>query len=74
MKKIYRLEKGKMIAGICAGIADLFTIDVTLVRLGFVFVTVLTMVWPGIITYLVGWYLIPVKDQGESDEPPSKSI
>ncbi|MCU0608958.1 MAG: PspC domain-containing protein [Chitinispirillaceae bacterium] len=61
MKKIYRMEEGKKIAGICAGIADQYDLDVTVVRLVFVFLTVITMVWPGIITYCAGWYLIPLK-------------
>jgi len=61
MKNIYRIEEEKKIAGICAGIAHLLKVDVTIVRLIFIFVTVCTMVWPGIITYLAGWYLIPVK-------------
>jgi phage shock protein C len=61
MKKIYRIEEDKKIAGICAGTAHLLKIDVTLVRLAFVFITVVTFVWPGIITYLAGWYLIPLK-------------
>ena len=63
MKNLYRLAEGKKAAGICTGIADMYNLDVTLVRLGFVFVTVLTHFVPGIITYLVGWYLIPEKDE-----------
>lgn len=67
MKQIYRIESEKKIAGICAGIAHLFSIDVTIVRLIFVFITILTAVWPGIITYLAGWYLIPAKEPHEFD-------
>ena len=63
MKKIYRLEDGKMLGGICAGIAEIFDLDVTVVRLALIFITILTLGWPGIITYLAGWYLIPLKDQ-----------
>lgn len=67
MKKIYRLEKGKKIAGICSGIADMYNFDVTLVRLCLVFATILTGIWPGIVTYLVGWYLIPEKNELNND-------
>ena len=63
MKKLYRLTEGKKAAGICSGIADMYNFDVTLVRLAFIFVTVLTQFVPGIITYLVGWYLIPEKEE-----------
>ncbi|MGA2507770.1 MAG: PspC domain-containing protein [Chitinispirillaceae bacterium] len=64
MKKIYRLEKGKEIAGICAGVAEMYSLDVTVVRLACIFFAVLTTVWPAVITYVVGWYLIPVKETG----------
>ena len=72
MKKLYRLEQGKKAAGICSGIADMYNFDVTLVRLAFVFVTVITQFVPGIITYLIGWYLIPEKKdvvfEGEAEK------
>lgn len=63
MLKLYRYLENKKAAGICAGLADRYNFDVTLVRLTVIFVTVLTQFAPGIITYLVGWYLIPVKDK-----------
>ena len=68
MKKLYRVLQGKKAAGICSGIADMYGFDVTLVRLAFIFVTVLTSFAPGIITYLVGWYLIPLKEDSDSVE------
>jgi phage shock protein PspC (stress-responsive transcriptional regulator) len=63
MKKLYRLEKNKLIAGICAGIADAYSLDPTVVRLAVVFLTILTAFWPGVITYLVAWYLLPEKSE-----------
>ena len=63
MKKLYRLSDGKKAAGICSGIADIYHVDVMLVRLAFIFVTVLTQFVPGIVTYLAGWYLIPEKEE-----------
>ena len=36
MKKLYRVEEGKMVCGVCGGIAEYFDIDPTLVRLGLV--------------------------------------
>ena len=71
MKKLYRVKKNGKIAGICAGVAELFEIDVTIVRLFFVFVAILTQVWPGVVTYLVGWWLIPDK---KPENPGSSSI
>jgi phage shock protein C len=73
MKKLYRYSEGKMAAGICSGIADQYRIDVTLVRLAFVFVTVLTQFIPGIVTYLAGWYLVPEKTPADTVETGSAS-
>lgn len=66
--KLYRMEKGKKIAGICAGVADSFKMDVTLVRLIFIFATVLTWIWPGVVTYLAAWYLLPEKEKFEETQ------
>ncbi len=63
--KLYRMENGKKIAGICAGIADSYKMDVTLIRLIFIFATVLTGIWPGVVTYLAAWYLLPEKETYE---------
>lgn len=68
MKKIYRLKEGKKIAGICAGIADMYNFDVTIVRIAVVFLTVLTQIAPGVVAYLVGWYLIPEREQPQSPD------
>ena len=34
MKKLHKVEQGKMLCGVCTGIAAYFDIDPTLVRLG----------------------------------------
>ena len=57
IKRVYRSKKGKMLAGVCGGIADYFEIDPVLVRL--LFVLLLFMGLVGIIIYLVAWLLIP---------------
>jgi phage shock protein PspC (stress-responsive transcriptional regulator) len=62
MKKIYRLSKQKKIAGICAGIGEMYALDPTIVRVITVFGTVATGIWPGVVAYLVGWFLIPDKE------------
>ena len=35
MKRLTRVEEGKMLCGVCAGIGKYFNIDPTLIRLGF---------------------------------------
>src|SRR5579863_516362 len=41
-RRLYRIDEGAMISGVCNGVAAYFNLDPTLVRLGFVF---LTMFW-----------------------------
>ena len=57
-KILVRPRKGRMVAGICAGIADYYGLDVTLVR---VIVTVVAIVTggTGALAYLAAWMIIP---------------
>lgn len=62
MKKIYRIKEEKKIAGICAGIGEIYMIDPTIVRVVAVFGAVATGIWPGVVAYIAGWILIPDKE------------
>ena len=57
-KKLTRSDN-RMIAGVCAGIAEYLGWSVGLTRLLFVLVSVLSVAFPGILVYLVLWLLIP---------------
>jgi len=61
MKNIY-----KKIAGICAGIGEIYDYDPNIVRIVAVFLCVLTQLFPLVVAYLAGWYLIPEKSPVES--------
>jgi len=58
-KKLTRSRTDRKIAGVCAGLAQHFNLDVTLVRILCVFLTLATGVCPGIVTYLLAWIIIP---------------
>lgn len=60
-RKIYRLYKGKMIAGVCNGLAEIGHIDVTLLRLIFVLVTLFSSGIAAIL-YLLLWMFVPYRD------------
>jgi phage shock protein C len=62
-KVLVRSRKGRMVAGICAGAADYFGWDVTLVRVIVAVITVITG-GTGVLAYLVAWALIP--EEGET--------
>lgn len=51
-KQVYRSMTNKMIAGVCGGVAEYFNIDATLVRIGYVLLT-LASVGVGVVVYLL---------------------
>lgn len=58
-KRLYRSTDNKMIAGVCAGIAEYFGWDPTLVRVGFVLLSMGSVFFPGILAYLVMMVVVP---------------
>ena len=60
MKKLYKVEEGKMICGVCGGLAEYLNVDPTLVRLAAV---ILGCTGSGIIAYIVGAIIMPPKSQ-----------
>lgn len=58
-KRLMRSRSGRKIAGVCAGLADYYDIDVTLVRIFCIFLTLASGVCPGVATYLLAWIIVP---------------
>jgi phage shock protein PspC (stress-responsive transcriptional regulator) len=58
-KRLTRSRKDRMIAGVCGGLANYMSVDPTIVRLVFALATFFTVVFPGILIYLVMWIIIP---------------
>ncbi|MCC8089066.1 MAG: PspC domain-containing protein [Rikenellaceae bacterium] len=58
-RKIYRDKSRAMIGGVCAGIAEYFNIDVTIVRL--IALLILLVFGTGILVYIILWIIIPRK-------------
>ena len=56
-KKLYRVKDGKMIAGVCGGMAEYFGIDTSIVRLAWVLVSLLAGC--GLIMYIIAMLIIP---------------
>ncbi|KXK08864.1 MAG: Phage shock protein C [Microgenomates bacterium OLB22] len=57
-KKLVRPREGRVIAGVCIGLANHFDIDVTLVRILWVLALFPGGI-PGILPYLLCWLIIP---------------
>ncbi len=62
-KRLYR-SSNRMLAGVCAGIAEYFNIDPTLVRAGYAVVSVLCAGFPGLILYLILMIVMPQQNVG----------
>lgn len=56
-------SSNSMIAGVCGGIADYLGWPPTRVRLIYVVVSILSAAFPGIIVYVVLWFLMPGPDR-----------
>lgn len=57
-KRLERPREGRMVAGVCAGIAGYFGLDVSLVRIGYALLTLFTA-FSGVIFYVLLVIIIP---------------
>ena len=58
-RSLRRSRDRRMIAGVIGGLADYFDIDVTLARVIFVIVSIVSAAFPGIFVYIALWLLMP---------------
>ena len=61
----WRMNKGltksndKLIAGVCGGIADYFGWDSSMVRVGYVLLSIFSAGFPGFLAYIILWIVMP---------------
>ena len=60
MKKLFRSQTNKKIAGICGGIGELTDTDPTVIRIIVVVLGLATGFFPFFIGYLIALWIIPV--------------
>ena len=63
-KRLVRIREGRMVAGVCVGVAAYFGVDVNLVRLAFGVFTVFYAL--GILIYLIAWVILPEESEDNS--------
>ena len=66
-KRLYRDEQNKMLGGVCAGLAEYFDMDITVMRLIFAFAIFVGGF--GLGTYLILWIVIPRKTYNPFTKP-----
>ena len=59
MNKLTKSSRNRMIAGVCGGIADYFDWDPTLVRVGYVVLSVASVGFPGLLVYIILAFIMP---------------
>jgi len=59
-RRLMRSSTDKKIAGVCAGFADYFDLDPSLVRIVWILLTFFSGVFPGIVIYLIAWLVMPL--------------
>ena len=62
-KKLMRSRAERKIVGVCAGLAQYFDLDVSLVRILCFFIMLATGVCPGVVTYLLAWIIVPAEPE-----------
>ena len=64
-RRLTRSSRHRMIAGVCGGIAEYLDVDVTVVRVLYVLVSIVSVAFPGILAYIILMLVMP-----RSDSPP----
>jgi phage shock protein PspC (stress-responsive transcriptional regulator) len=70
----YRVPENKLLAGVCAGLAEQFGVSVTIVRLAFVLGVIVG--WGmGLVLYLALWVIMPMRPgQPTEVSPPFRRL
>ncbi len=58
----------RMIAGVCAGLAERFGVSVTVLRLAFVIGGIFSGFGPAVILYVVLWVIMPIEAPSHFDD------
>lgn len=60
-KRLYKIEEGKKVCGVCGGIAEYFNVDPTWIRLALLLLVLLA--GTGIIAYFIAAIVMPKKSE-----------
>ena len=56
---VKRSRKNRMIGGVCGGFAEHFGWSVTGTRVAYVFLSLISVAFPGILVYIILWLVLP---------------
>lgn len=72
-KKLMR-SKNQLVAGVCAGIAEYFDLDITLVRAVYAILSVFTVGFPGLLLYIILWIVMPLSQDWYFFVPKKRNV
>ncbi len=61
-QRLRRSLADRWIGGVCGGLGEYFDIDPTVVRVAYVLLSIFSAGFPGILVYLILWFLIPERE------------
>ena len=61
-QRLTRTIQDKMLGGVCGGLAKYFKLDPTLGRLGYVFLSIISAAFPGLLIYIIMWIIVPTEN------------
>jgi len=64
VKQLYRSRVNRKLAGVCGGLGEYFNVDPTVMRLLFVFVTLMSF-GLGLLAYIIMWIIMPEKPESK---------
>ena len=65
MDKKLTKSADKMLCGVCAGLAEYFDLDPTLVRIGYAALSIFSACFPGLLLYIIMAIVMPKAGQGD---------
>jgi phage shock protein PspC (stress-responsive transcriptional regulator) len=75
---LYRSNNSSMIAGVMGGIAERFGWNANLLRIIFIVVSLMSAAFPGILVYLILWFVMPKKQKAlqhaSTHETPIRTV
>lgn len=71
MKRLYRSQTDRKIAGILGGLGELYNIDPNLLRLLAVLLCLVSGFFPVLFTYIIAWIILPNGKPAEAENKTS---
>lgn len=61
MKRLYKSDKNKVLAGVIGGLGEYFDMDPVILRVLWLLIVVFTGFFPGLIVYILAAIIVPKK-------------